>query len=278
MKKSDRNDGVIDPFEDFAELYEITHRGKDDDLPLYLEFAEQVGSPILEIGCGTGRVTLALARAGYDIYGIDLSANMLKIAHRNMQHLPKDIRERITLKQQDMCELDIPGRQFPLAMMPYGEFAHLLERPRQETALAKISQHLAPGGLLIIGMSNWDAREERISYKGGQISRLGHSMPLTYEGVFYDSENNRTLIRYMARGYDPSLQIAIHVYVHEITDEEGRFIARETNIVPIRYVFRYEMEMLLEKAGFKVEEIFGYYDKREFTHNSKRMIFVARKA
>ena len=102
-------------------------------------------------------------------------------------------------------------------------------------------------------------------------------MPLKYEGIFYDEKNERMITRFIARGFDPSVQTAIHVYVHEITDKDGRLIARKTNVLPIRYIFRFEMELLLEKAGFIIENIYGYYDKSEFKFNSKRMIFVARK-
>jgi ubiquinone/menaquinone biosynthesis C-methylase UbiE len=277
MADKNMKNEIIDPFADFAEIYELTHGDKDDDLSLYLEYAAHIGSPILEIGSGTGRVTLTLARAGYTVYGIDLSENMLNIARKKILQNPPEVQQKIELVQQDMCELNIPGRKFVLALMPYGEFAHVLERERQEAALNAVCRHLQKNGVLIIGMSNWDAHEERISFKGSGISRWGHSMPLKYEGIFYDKKNNRLITRYIARGYDPSVQTAIHVYIHEITDQDGHLIARKTNVLPIRYIFRYEMELLLEKAGFVVENIFGYYDKSEFKQDSKRMIFVARK-
>lgn len=268
---------VIDSFETFAELYELTHRSKEDDLPLYLEFAREVGDPILEIGCGTGRVTFPLAESGHRVHGIDLSQSMLDIAHQKAGSYTEDVQQRVTFERQDMAELNVPGKQFHLVLMPYGEFAHVLERERQEATLEAIANHMMSGGILVIGMSNWDALEERMSYTGGQIAKMGSSMPLKYEGVFYDETNDRQIVRYLARGYDPSVQIAIHVYVHEITDLHGQFIAKKTNIVPIRYVFRYEMEHLLEKAGFKVEAIYGYYDRSPFCFDSKRMIFVARR-
>ncbi len=276
IKKSDKPHPP-DPFADFAEIYDLTHGDKDDDLPLYLEFARQSGSPILEIGCGSGRVTLALARAGYSVYGIDLSPNMLKLARNKLRLEAEEIQTRVHLFQQDMCELNLPGQTFPLLLMPYGEFAHVLERERQEAALSAAYRHTQPNGVLIISMSNWDAHEERMAYNGSQIAHWGHSMPLTYEGVFYDEQKQRMITRYIARGYDPSVQIAIHVYIHEITDKDGHLIARKTNVLPIRYIFRYEMELLLEKAGFEVENIFGYYDKSEFRYDSRRMIVVARK-
>ncbi|MGH1365318.1 MAG: class I SAM-dependent DNA methyltransferase [Calditrichia bacterium] len=265
-----------DPFADWAELYELTHQNKQDDLPLFLDYAQKQGSPVLEIGCGTGRVTLALAKAGYRVSGFDLSENMLKIARDKMSEQPEEIQQLVQLDRQNMSEMDVNG-EFTLALMPYGEFAHVIETERQLETLRRVHDHLTPDGLLIIGMSNWDAREQRVSYEGGEIARWGHSMPVKYEGTFNDPRNGNTITRYLARGYDPSRQIAVHVYIHERHDNAGNFLSKTTNILPIRYIFRYEMELLLERSGFVVEEIYGYYDKSPFKHDSRRMIFLARK-
>ena len=278
MPKESKAVNMVDPFADFAEIYELTHGDKGDDLPLYRELAKANGAPILEIGCGTGRVTLALAEAGYEIFGVDVSENMLKIAAEKHSHANRKTQQLATFARQDMTQLNVPGKRFSLALMPYGEFAHVYERSLQDTTLTAIHKHLKPGGCLVIGMSNWDPQETRINYSGGTITHWGQSMLLKYEGIFEDTKTGGTIIRYIARGYDPSVQTAIHVYVHEITDKDGRLIAKKTNVLPIRYVFRYEMEMLLENAGFTIEHIYGYYDKSEFRFDSKRMIFIARKS
>ncbi len=269
-----------DAFEDFAELYELTHRGKNDDLGLYLEAVQQIdseGDPILEIGCGTGRVTFELAKMGRPVVGVDLSANMLRIAKRKLDELPEEIQTRIELHEQDMVKLDLKGQKFPLILMPFAELAHVPTRKQHEETLARIFSHLQPGGRLILSMSNWDAKETRIHYDATRKTGFGPSMPLTFEGIFDDEENDRWIHRYIARGYDPSQQMALHAYVHEVTDRDGKMIAKKTHLIPIRYIFRYEMELLLENAGFEIEDLFGYYDKSPFQYNSKRMIFVATK-
>jgi ubiquinone/menaquinone biosynthesis C-methylase UbiE len=276
MKEKQTFDRWEDPFEGFAELYELTHGDKEDDLPLYIELAKKTDGKLLEIGCGTGRVTIALAKEGYEMVGIDVSEDMLKIARRKLEKFP-ELQKKVHFLQQNMIELDLPFKNFALALMPYGEFAHVYHRVDQEKTLSNIYHHLKPGGILVIGMSNWDPQEPRINYRGGSIARLGHSMPLQYEGIFEDKQSGNTIIRYIARGYDPSLQMSIHVYVHEITDAEGRLLGKKTNVLPIRYVFRYEMEMLLEKAGFIIKNIYGFYDKSDFRYDSKRMIFIAQK-
>lgn len=266
-----------DAFEDFAELYELTHRGKDDDLELYLGAASDVEAPILEIGCGTGRVAFALANAGHEVVGVDLSSSMLAIARRKLDELAPDVRDRVRLEQQDMVKLDLGSSRFPLVLMPFAELAHLPDRKQHEETLARIHRHLEPGGTLILSMSNWDARETRIHYEPTRRTGFGPSMPLTFEGIFEDRDGDRLIHRYLARGYDPSRQMALHAYVHEITDRDGRMIAKKTHLIPIRYIFRFEMELLLENAGFEIEALHGYYDRSPFRHDSRRMIFVARK-
>ena len=276
------NDRIRDPYIGFGEIYEITHGDKNNDFPLYLEYASISGSPILDIGCGTGRVSFMLAQAGYDVTVIELCEDMLHIAKKKLQRNPDEVQKRLNLLQHDMCELNLPQRNFKLILMPYGEFAHVLTRERQQITLEKISQHLDVDGLLIISMSNWNPQcepfiisfQEAININGESIE----SMPITYEGTFTHHVKQQRIIRYIARGYDPSVQIAIHTYIHEISEITGRVVARTVHVFPLRYIFRYEMELLLDKTGFTVEAIYGYYDKSPFTYNSQRMIFIAKRS
>lgn len=269
-------DTLNEPFDDFAELYEVTHGEKDDDHRLYSEYAAEVGSPILEVGCGTGRIILNLAREGYSITGIDLSKGMLDIARQKLAGESDEVRGRVRLEQQDMCELDLPGQRFRLVMMPYAEFAHILTCDRQRCTLAGIAEHMFPGGLFVISMSNWDPQEVRISYAEAQKT-WGKALPMTYEGVYVDERRGTRITRYIARGYDPSVQIAFHVYIHEISKMDGTVVARKVNPLSIRYVFPNEMRLLLEEAGFDVENVFGSHDRAPFDFQSKRMIYVARR-
>jgi SAM-dependent methyltransferase len=269
---------MTDPFSEFAELYEITHRDKSDDLDLYRGLARTEGGPILELGCGTGRVAIVLAREGHAVTGVDCSRPMLAIGRRKLRREPAPVRARVELVKQDIRTLDLPRGDFPLGLMPYAEFAHLLDRQGQLDALRRVRAHLKKNGCLVISMSNWDPREPRIAFDPARPADAVRLLPLTDEGVFRDPERGWVVTRRMARGYDPSVQTAVHLYVHEIADMEGRPIAKREIALPIRYLFRYEMEMLLEQAGFRVEALYGFYDKSPFRFDSKRMIFVTRRA
>src|ERR1043166_9399508 len=92
------------PYSLSAQYYDDAYAVKPDlvDLPFYVELARQIGGPILEMGCGTGRVLLPIAREGIEIDGLDNSPAMLKIFHQQIQNEPEEVRKRITLHEGDM--------------------------------------------------------------------------------------------------------------------------------------------------------------------------------
>ena len=95
----------------------LAHSAAGSDVELFRRLAAQTGGPILEIGCGTGRVTMPLAADGHDVVGIDRSAPMLAIAEAHRAGLPADTAARISYRQADLATLDL-GREFALIVAP----------------------------------------------------------------------------------------------------------------------------------------------------------------
>src|SRR5205814_3458286 len=114
------------------------------------------GDPILELGCGTGRITMALAEAGKRITGLDLSGRMLERAVKKRAELRVEARERVHLMQGDMARFDL-GEKFRLVIIPFRPFQHLLEVRQQVDCLDCARKHLAPGGRLILDVFQTDA-------------------------------------------------------------------------------------------------------------------------
>jgi ubiquinone/menaquinone biosynthesis C-methylase UbiE len=80
---------------DYAEYYDYDNAALPfADIPFYLHYARQCGSPLLELACGTGRVLIPLAQAGFELYGIDISANMLAVCRRSVPRLTPKVRAR----------------------------------------------------------------------------------------------------------------------------------------------------------------------------------------
>src|SRR5260370_17656813 len=124
-------------------------KGRVEGVAFYGDGARDFGDPVLELGCGTGRVTMALAQAGKRVTGLDLSERMLERAVKKRAALFTEERERIHLVQGDMARFDL-GEKFRLIIIPFRPLQHLLEVKQQTDCLDCVSKHLAPGGRLVL--------------------------------------------------------------------------------------------------------------------------------
>src|SRR5215216_1584932 len=146
-----------DPYAELPELYDIEHAGFSDDVELYLRVAEVVGDPILELGCGTGRVLAPLAAAGHRITGIDRSRPMLDRARARLkvQENTGDLWQRVTLAEGSMTEAEsAPGGPFGLVIFSLNGLMHLSDTAAQRAALASARRALDPRGMLVIDVLN----------------------------------------------------------------------------------------------------------------------------
>src|SRR5260370_12654111 len=131
-------------------------RGRVQDVAFYRDAAREFGDPVLELGCGTGRITMALAEAGKGMRGVDLSERMLERAVKKGAALRVEARERVHLVQGNMAGFDL-GEKFRLVIVPFRPFQHLLEVHEQMNCLECARKHLAPGGRLILDVFQTDA-------------------------------------------------------------------------------------------------------------------------
>jgi SAM-dependent methyltransferase len=134
-------------YADYADYYDAFHSA-EFDLQFYLYFARQCGSPILELGCGTGRLTIPLAEAGFEVHGADLSDNMLEICHQRVGE--KGLENRVHLTLRDMAALDLPRKDFGLVFVALRSFMHLLTQGDQLCCPEGAYTHLRPGGCFLV--------------------------------------------------------------------------------------------------------------------------------
>ncbi len=262
----------MDDFDVYARFYDLDFGERDDDLLMLQQFAARCGSPILELACGTGRALLPLAREGYRITGVDVSPAMLDVARRRVAEEGLD--GRVTLVEGDMSDLPAlhaaggPGdldARFNLAFVAVNSFSHLLTTDDQLAALARIRQHLNPGGLLLLDLFNPDLAR-LLDFRG----------QMALDKVMTDPETGHRLVKLHAEQVDLAEQLLRVTYVVDELDGEGR-VRRTLFPFTIRYLFRYELELLLRHAGFQVEAIYGSYDLDEFGDGSEKMIAVAQR-
>ncbi len=249
-------------FDRFARFYDAEYEGFDADLAMYLGFAERVGSPILDLGCGTGRVLIRLAQAGFQVTGLDISGAMLEIARRKVAG--QGLGERVRLVQADMRDFAI-GQQFHMAFCAINSFMHLETQADQLAALRCWRRHLRPGGLLILDL-----------FPPGPDLLMDEDGRLTVQRTWTEPDTGITVIKQYTRQVDLAEQT---VYVQFIFDELMPDGTWRRTLMPftMRYLGRFEAELLLDKAGYAVEAIYGSWELDPFESDSDRMIFVARR-
>jgi ubiquinone/menaquinone biosynthesis C-methylase UbiE len=244
-----------------SEFYDLEYGEFEADLPLYLELAGRTGSPVLDVGAGTGRVTLALARAGFRVTGIDESGAMLACARAKLTAGPA-LGRQIECIQSTAAEFSA-GERFRLAIVALNSFRHLLSSEDQLAALHNLRRCLVPGGVCVIDIDNPDP-VALTQNDGILVLHWEKSNPST--GQFVQ--------KWLTYRIDRGAQIQDYTLIYDAIDPDGA-VHRTRVAMPLRYTYRYEAQLLLERTGFAVEEVFGSYQRDAYEGDSERMIFIA---
>ncbi len=242
-----------------APFYDIEHAQFDEDLSLYTNFAELCGSPLLELACGSGRLLVPLARQGYELTGVDSSGSMLELAQEALEQA--GVAARCKLVQESMSRLRL-GQKFRLAFIALGSFGHMCTRQEQRQTLAAVRDHLTTGGKFILDISNEDAR-----YMEHLSSQMLH------QGT-WQREDGALLTHLVS----PASSLTKHLLelTHFYEEHRQGEAVQRTVITTHLYLFeRNEVELLLEEAGFSINDVYGDYELSPFEHDSPRMIFIA---
>jgi SAM-dependent methyltransferase len=145
------DDGARGHYDDPA-YYAKTYKDRRHDIDYYVRLARESKGPVLEYGVGNGRIALHVARAGIEVFGVDLSRPMLDDFEERLKLEPKQVRARVSLAQGGMREHQL-GKRVPLVYAPFNCFLHLYTRPDVEAFLARVRAHLAPGGRFVFDFS-----------------------------------------------------------------------------------------------------------------------------
>ena len=257
------SDSLYDSF--IADYYDESPivKGRLQDVAFYRNAVREFGDPILELGCGTGRITMALAEAGKRITGLDLSGRMLERAVKKRAALRVEARERVHFVQGDMARFDL-GEKFRLVIIPFRPFQHLLEVRQQMDCLECVRKHLAPGGRLILDVFQTDAERMHDPVHMREV-------PLT---EYETADGRRVRISERVAAFHRAEQRNDVEMIFSIKHRDGRQ-ERLVFAWPLRYFFRFEVEHLLARCGFKVAALYGDFDRSPIRGDSPEMIFVA---
>jgi SAM-dependent methyltransferase len=231
-------------------------RGGSGDVEFYRRLARHCGGPVLELGCGTGRVLLPIAADGIECVGLDQSPRMFDVVQR--KRLPSALR----LVLARMQDFDLGGERFRLIFSAFRSMQHLYTVEDQLACLARVRRHLAPGGLFAFDV--FAPNLERIAQA---------EEPETEEARF--EEDGVEVRRYTAVSRDhPNQMMRVRMRYERRRGTE--VLGNDVVEFRMRYFFRYEIEHLLARAGFDDVRVHGGFDERPYDYVSGETVVVAR--
>jgi SAM-dependent methyltransferase len=243
-----------------AALYDYEYRRRRADVTFYRELAKRRGGPILDLGCGSGRATIPLARDGHQVFAIDQSASMLAKLRSRVADLPAAAAAaRIQVASGNLCTFDAPGR-FNLAFATFNVLEHLYTRGELAACLARVAAHLAPGGAFAFDVQMPDLAW-LIRDPAKRWAKTRFTDPTTKRPMFYSTNHD----------YDPVGQIANIRLYYEPVDGKG-----PTRIVKLsqRKYFPAELEALVSHAGFRVVDRYGDFAWKPLDATAESQVLI----
>ena len=253
-----------------VETYDVRAQGDlagtmlEGDVGFYLELAERTGGPVLELGCGTGRVTWPLGEIGLEAVGLDLSPSMLAEAEARRADHPAASSARVTFVEGDMTEFDL-GRSFRLVIIPARAFMMLLDPEAQRSCLACVRRHLDADGRLVVDLFD---------------PRLDWCVP-DFDGardedtVAHPATGRPVTVEVRERVNDPFRQQLRELWRFRELGDDGMPVREEQEALTLRWTYRQEMRYLLELTGFEVEAEWGGF-KGQAPGYATEQVWVAR--
>lgn len=252
-------------YEILAQYYDQLHASLTADVPFVRELAEEQGGPVLEVGSGTGRLLIPLAEAGFHVTGIDSSPQMMSIARRHLLLKPDSIRDSIHLVEQDIRSLtpDQFNHKFALALLSYNTLMHFPESDIKPL-LQTLARGMRDNAVLFLDLENPFA-----------IASAAFTGSPVLETSFTDSHTDKKIEQWsLGKGDTESQMLDVSWLFRDPAREE---ILEE---VHFRYYYYYphQIDLFLQSAGFKLEQLLGSYAGDPFAEGSERLLMLARLA
>jgi len=232
----------------------------EDDIPFYIDCIERYGEPVLELACGTGRVTIPLAKEGIDIIGLDVSGNMLKRAREKAAERNTDVE----FIKGDMRDFSL-DRNFNTILLPFNTMQRLIKFKEYESLFSRVRQHLSKEGRFVFEIFNPDF--DII------VDALNENSDEESEVIRYDDPYGNGKVRVTEKtDFDPSTHMLDMEWYYHIDDE-----LEAVKDWKLRILFPKEIDATLRYNGFKVEKKYGDHDRSEFSADSDTQIIVCKK-
>ncbi|MEL7185912.1 MAG: class I SAM-dependent methyltransferase [Pseudomonadota bacterium] len=224
-------------------------RDSSGDTAFYRSMLEEVGGPLLELGCGTGRVLLNSARTGEECIGLDASTEMLEVLRQ------KNLPENVELVHGRIEDLDLGDRRFRLITAPFRTMQHVLDPQSQLAALENIRRHLAPGGVFAFDVFD------------PNLSAIAVEDEPEYLDATFDYQGDE-MRRYVSVVRDHSTQVQTVTFRFEGDNAD----LNGSTQIQMRWYYRYEIEHLLARAGFEDVTFFRDFDRTPWSSGGETVV------
>lgn len=239
-----------------GEIYDLRHAVRTADIDFYVDKAMEIGGPVLELCCGTGRIAVPMARNGLDVTGLDISEPML--AHAQQKAAAAGVNVEWILG--DATSFDL-GRKFQLIIVPFNSLQLLGREERVGSFFKSVCAHLKEGGTLIFDVHN------------PSLGALApESATRTPGGEYWDPQTGELITIEWSSAYDDSEQVD-HMTWYFSTPQRMEFA---TDHLVMRYYYPQELNLIVRTAGFNIIEKLGEFDGRPFGRGCPKQIVIAR--
>ena len=256
---------MYDAFPDLPVIYDsVPLYVNRRDVQFYVDEARSAGGRVLEVGCGTGRILLPIARSGHTIEGLDSSPQMLARCEAKLRAESDPVRGRVTLQQGDARSFDL-GRQFDLVIAPFRVVQHLTTIDAQLGFLSSVAKHLAPGGRFTFDVFNPDFAK-LVSADGTERQDTPET-PMA-GGRWFRRAGRVSRVRWID-------QVSEIELVYYVSSEPGGKVERYVQSFDMRWYLRAELVNLLARAGFSVRSVYGDFDRSPLTDKSPEQVVCA---
>lgn len=252
----------------YAKFYDLEYENKKDDVDFYYKLAQKVNGPILECGCGTGRILAPIAKLGKEVWGFDINTAMLDIAKNKIRA------SKAKIFQDDVTKFfssTLKNKRFNFIFFSFDGLSYLAHngntyyspketQERQRKALKNISKHLHSDGFFAFDLfSPNDLFKEYIVrhhfsrvIKNAETWNLFSAIHVPIERIFQIN------------------------YFMEILKTDGSIKRWHYPVAAYQTTFR-EIKSLLNEANLQPIEIYGGFDLKPYRQNSEQMIFICQK-
>jgi SAM-dependent methyltransferase len=236
------------------------------DLAWYRGKAKESGGPVLELGAGTGRISLAIARDGVAIHALDASPEMLDGLRKKLAGEPQEVQDRVRVVHADMRSFDLPER-YPLIIAPFRAFLHNRTEEDQLACLGRVRRHLRPGGRFAFNVFH-PSLEYMARHAGPSagIWRWSGTHETAGGGFVACSEANR---------YDTVRRLVHSQHRYEEYAPDGTLIQTSLHRLELAYLYPPDIRRLLTRAGFPAISIAGGFDGHEFSSDADELVVEA---